>query len=120
MKKTIFYVSVVSSAFLLINCKSKKSAAGAAPSTFIPASPQIAAAEKRWPGTNTLDLREGHTIFTTKCTRCHPAVEITTLSEKKWLHEIDEMSPKAELTADEKLRLTKYVLSYREAYTASK
>jgi hypothetical protein len=31
------------------------------------------------------------------------------------MHEIDDMSPKAKLTPEEKLKLTKYLLAYREA-----
>jgi hypothetical protein len=46
-------------------------------------------------------------------------MKIVPRSEKSWLHEIDDMSPKAELTAEEKLKLTKYILSFREANTPS-
>ncbi|MBX3164421.1 MAG: hypothetical protein KF900_08070 [Bacteroidetes bacterium] len=73
-------------------------------------------ANNRWANTTLEELAEGKAIFTdkAKCTRCHKAYPIEEFSEKKWLHEIDDMSPKAKLTADEKLKLTKYVLSYRE------
>lgn len=71
-------------------------------------------ANKRWPNTQAIELADGETIFKTKCTKCHIAYEIGGFSEKKWLHEIDDMSPKARLTPDEKLRLTKHILSYRD------
>ena len=95
-------------------CKTTKPVS--APITpFIPDGKQIAVVEKRWPNTPVDDIMHGQTIFVSKCTECHKAYEITGFSEKKWLHEIDDMSPKAKLTADEKLKLTKHILSYLEA-----
>jgi hypothetical protein len=75
---------------------------------------QMEIANTRWPGTKAEDLKEGHTIYTTKCNACHKTFEISRFNEYKWLHEIDDMSPKARLSAEEKLKLTKYILSYRE------
>ena len=80
----------------------------------------MAAAEKRWPGTTVTEVQEGQHIFTGKCTQCHKPFDIPGFSEKKWLHEIDDMSPKAELTADEKMKLTKHILSFRDAALSSK
>lgn len=77
-------------------------------------------AEARWPGVAAVELQEGHRIYTTKCTRCHKNFEITGFSESKWKHEIDEMAPKAKLTAVEKEQLTRHILSYREAFAVSK
>lgn len=85
---------------------------------FVPADNQMAIVEKHWPGSSKQEVAEGQAIFMTKCTRCHIAFEITSFSEKKWQREIDKMSPKASLTPEEKLKLTKHILSYREANTA--
>lgn len=71
-------------------------------------------ANSRWAGTTTEELSTGKSIYTGKCTRCHKNYPIEEFSEKKWLYEIDRMSPKAKLSEDEKLKLTKYILSYRE------
>lgn len=109
----------------LVYCKSKQKAVeapvapptpptAAAPATKSAGDIQMEIATTRWPGTVADELKEGQTIYTTKCTGCHKAYDITEFGEKKWLHEIDDMSPKAKLTAEEKLKLTKYVLSYRE------
>ena len=76
-------------------------------------------AEKRWPGVSAAELQAGSTIYTTKCTRCHGNFEITKFSESKWLHEIDQMAPKAKLSDAEKQQLTKHILSYREAYASN-
>ena len=75
---------------------------------------QIQIAQLRWPNTVVEELNEGNTIYRTKCTKCHENFAVDTFSEKKWLHEIDDMSPKARLSPEEKLKLTKYLLSYRD------
>lgn len=87
----------------------------AAPEKSPAALMQMAIVEKRWPGANAeVEIKAGQVIYTTKCVRCHKAYNIEEFGEKKWLHEIDDMSPKAKLTPEEKLNLTKYILSYRE------
>lgn len=75
---------------------------------------QMAIVQSRWPGSTAQDIKDGQVIYTTKCTSCHKAYSIPRFNEVKWLHEIDDMSPKANLSEAEKLSLTKYILSYRE------
>lgn len=123
MKRTIIIAAVLSSAFGLAFCKSsKKSTAAAAPSPAMSEEAklnrQMQVAQARWPGVAALELQEGNRIYTTKCTRCHGNFEITRFTETKWLHEIDEMAPKAKLTEQEKDQLTKHILSYREAFAS--
>jgi cytochrome c5 len=116
----IFFATATLLAFAY--CKSTKTASSSSnpPAAFAPAEKQMQVAQNRWPNTTAEELKQGHTIFTTKCTECHKNYEITGFSEKKWLHEIDDMSPKAKLSPEEKLQLTKHILSYREAYTVAK
>lgn len=118
------HLKLAGAAVLLITltyCKSKQKAVEPTP----PAAPakastksageiQMEIAQLRWPGTVADELSAGQGIYVTKCTQCHKAFDISEFGEKKWLHEIDDMSPKAKLTPDEKLKLTKYILSYRE------
>jgi cytochrome c5 len=113
----IFFATATLLAFAY--CKSTKTAGSASnPSaSFTPEEKQMQVAQNRWPNTTAQEIKEGNTIFVTKCTECHKNQQITGFSEKKWLHEIDDMSPKAKLSAEEKLKLTKHILSYREAYT---
>lgn len=86
-----------------------------------PTDKELAVAQKTWPGTTLDELKEGQSIYKNQCTECHKNFEITKFSEKKWKHEIDDMSPKAKLTDTQKEKLTKYLLSYREAnQTAAK
>ena len=105
------------------NCKTKQKSVETtpAPPTPLPTTSlknaeelQIQIAQSRWPNTIAEELTEGKTIYRTKCTKCHENFPIEGFSEKKWLHEIDDMSPKANLSDVEKLRLTKFILSFRE------
>lgn len=127
MTKPTLVLILPALAAMFMYCKSNKKSTASAETTPAPvaattptpaanaeADLQMQIVQTRWPGSTIEDVKEGHTIFTTKCTTCHKAYSIPRFSEFKWLHEIDDMSPKAKLTADEKLKLTKYVLSYRE------
>lgn len=87
---------------------------------FMPGDKELAVAQKTWPNTKLDELKEGNSIYRNQCSECHKNFEITKFSEKKWKHEIDDMSPKAKLTADQKDKLTKFILSYREANAADK
>ncbi|MCE3259266.1 MAG: hypothetical protein K0S12_907 [Bacteroidetes bacterium] len=75
---------------------------------------QTEIAKNRWSESNLQALANGKQIYTQKCTECHKAFVIEKFSEKKWNHEIDDMSPKAKLTPEEKQHLTYFLLSYRE------
>lgn len=121
MKTTYILAGAVLSILLLTYCKSKQTVVAATPAaTLAPVASdanlttQLQVANKRWPGTIEAELDEGKTIYSTKCTQCHKAYTIEGFGERKWLHEIDDMSPKAKLTDTEKQKLTKYILSYRE------
>jgi len=98
---------------LLANCKSSK-VATAAPTAYAPSEEQLKLAINRWPGTASVELVEGNKIYTNQCTQCHSNFPVEKFSEKKWLHEIDEMAPKAKLSPEQKTKLTKYLLSMRD------
>lgn len=87
----------------------------AAKPAYTPSAKQMEFAQARWANTTDEEVKEGQNIYVTKCAKCHVAFDIMEFSEKKWIHEIDKMSPKAELTADEKLKLSKHILSYHAA-----
>lgn len=113
------YVFAGMALVFLVYCKSSKTATSEKVA-YTPSEKQMEIAQKRWSNTIADELKEGQTIYVTKCTECHKANKIERFSEKKWLHEIDDMSPKAKLTAEEKLKLTKYILSYREENAVAK
>lgn len=106
-------------AISLVYCTSKKKSTSTPTISTASNEVVLGVAQKRWAGTTQAELDAGKAIYTSKCTKCHEEMKIVPRSEKSWLHEIDEMSPKAELTAEEKLKLTKYILSYREANSPS-
>lgn len=80
---------------------------------------QVDIAKKRWSESDVEKLKKGKSIFTGECTDCHKAFVIEKFSEKKWNHEIDDMSPKAKLTEEQKQNLTYFVLSYLEMKQAA-
>jgi hypothetical protein len=114
----IYSITALSALLFFTYCKSTKTVAET--KAVVVDEKQMAVVQTRWPNTLMDDVKQGQTIFTTKCNQCHANQVITDLSEKKWLHEIDDMSPKANLSAEEKLKLTKFILSYREANTLAK
>jgi len=82
---------------------------------LVPTEKELTVAQKTNTSITLSDLKKGHSIFFNQCTECHKAYEISKFSEKKWKHEIDDMSPKAKLTDEQKTLLSNYILSYREA-----
>lgn len=77
-------------------------------------------AKKRFPEADAAKLGHGKQIYTKQCTECHKAFVIEKFGERKWKHEIDDMSPKAKLTDQEKMDLTYFVLSYMDMKQAPK
>ncbi|HYG15382.1 MAG TPA: hypothetical protein VEC12_06470 [Bacteroidia bacterium] len=101
---------------LFLACISAVILAGCAATRYTvnpPAQAELAAAQKRWPSITLNELQNGHTIYTTKCNKCHGLKNIMKLTESHWDHEIDEMAPKAKLTAEEKETLKKYIFTVR-------
>ena len=76
---------------------------------------ELAIAQKTNPTITLVDLNAGRAIYFNQCTQCHKVYDIPKFSERKWKHEIDDMSPKAHLTDAQKTTLSNYILSYREA-----
>lgn len=114
MKHTLIIFLVI----FLLNCKTKKNA-GVETNKFMPAEKELMVAQKTWPNATIEELKEGHSIYRNECTQCHKNFEITKFSEKKWRKEIDHMAPKAKLTPEQKDKLIKFILSYREANTVA-
>jgi cytochrome c5 len=101
----------------LIQCKSKSKLAGTESPVKedSPSARELAVAEKRWAGTTLEELKQGKIIFDNKCTTCHAAKKIVGRTEESWKDAIEKMAPKAKLSPEEKEKLTKYILSFREA-----
>lgn len=81
---------------------------------------QVDAAKKRWSESDIDKIKKGKSIFTHQCVECHKAFVVESMSERKWKHEIEDMSPKAKLTEEEKMNLTYFVLSYWDTKQVAK
>lgn len=99
---------------LLVNCKSSKKSTTTIDKQ-VPTEKELNGYKKINSNITLAELQAGHKIYYTKCNTCHQNFTITDFNEKKWRHEIEDMSPKAELTEDEKSKLTLYILSYLAA-----
>lgn len=114
---TISKITIVAlSAIIMTACGSSKKSSTPAPS-IIPGEAQLTAIKAKYPDATTEQLNEGYSIYTGACTNCHGQKNIFKRSEASWLHEIDDMSPKAKLTAAQKDALTKYILSMKATQT---
>jgi|APLak6261675434_1056106.scaffolds.fasta_scaffold29371_1 mono/diheme cytochrome c family protein len=115
---TISKISIIAlTAIIMAACGSSKksSAPSAAAPSIIPGDAQLTAIKAKYPDATAEQLKQGHSIFIGACTNCHGQYNIFKRSEASWLHEIDDMSPKANLTAVEKDALTKYILAMKAA-----
>jgi len=112
---------------VLLYCKTKKNTADTVTSSQGPGVNKITVlasgheselilAQKRWAGTTAEELLEGKNIFYRKCTRCHSAKKISGRTEERWIGIIEDMAARVKLPENEKLKLTKYILSYVEAH----
>lgn len=113
MNKNIKYWLVIISLTTLVYCKSTKIISV----EYSPSVKQLEIANVKWVNTLPLELKQGQNIFSTNCIECHKSKTIVNYNEKKWIRIIDVMSEKSNLSAEEKLKLTKYILSYREEKT---
>ena len=103
-------ISFIIAIIVLVSCGTSKKAP--APS-IVPGEAQLTAIKEKFPETTAQTLSEGHAIYTGACTNCHGQKNIFKRSEASWMHEIDDMSPKANLTVAQKDALTKYILSMK-------
>lgn len=111
MKKIIITSTALT---YLAYCTTSKKLTTEAPSMF-PTEKELIVAKKLNPNITLDELRAGRDIYFNQCTECHKVFDIPKFSEKKWKHEIDDMSPKAKLTSEQKTTLSNYILSFREA-----
>ncbi len=115
---TISKLTIIAlSAIIITACGSSKKSStptAAAPS-LVPGDAQLTAIKAKFPDATAEQLKEGYAIYTGACTNCHGQKNIFKRSEASWMHEIDDMSPKANLTSVQKDALTKYILSMKVA-----
>ena len=103
-------LTITLAALIIVSCSTSKKTP--APS-IIPGDTQLIAIKVKYPEVTLSTLTEGHSIYIGACTNCHGQKNIFKRSEASWLHEIDDMSPKANLTVAQKDALTKYILAMK-------
>lgn len=108
MKKIVLPVFFTATALLTVHCGARKqpavTAAPAAPEATAPVEAEnllLNAARQINPNATTAMLDQGKEILNTSCTKCHGFKDPVKFTQDKWNHELDEMIPKAKLTADQ-------------------
>ncbi len=68
----------------------------------------------KYPGITSEQLAEGQKLYAANCAKCHTLHAPGKFGEKRWNHEIDEMSGKeyANIDAKTKESITKYILTF--------
>jgi cytochrome c5 len=109
MKRTIFVMCAVG---LVWSCKPKKEITS---SNAGPTDKQFAAAKARFPDVTMDQLKKGQNLYSTACTKCHGAKDVTPYTEDKLSAIMDNMAEKAQLSADEKTAVWRYAIAVRSA-----
>ena len=65
--------------------------------------------------TESPQIAEGKTVYTTKCARCHGPKPVENWTVNQWIPIIDRMALKARLDATEKANVTAYVNFYAKS-----
>jgi mono/diheme cytochrome c family protein len=123
MKKLFLLSAAV---ILAVACtpKASKSVASSNTGATAPAGPsggsaptekELTAAKTKFADVSLDQLQKGHSIYFGACTKCHAPENPNKGSEGKWSHVLDEMAPKANLNADEKEAVWRYIMSVRLA-----
>ena len=68
-------------------------------------------AQGSWPGIETAQLREGRARYVRKCSGCHALVLPEAHSPDRWRHELDDMTERAGLEADDRLLIEQYLVT---------
>ena len=113
--------TIVLTALILSSCgaSKKNSATASTAANIIPGDAELKAIQVKYSDVTMQTLTDGYSIYTGACTNCHGQKNIFKRSEASWLHEIDDMSPKAKLTAIQKDALTKYILAMKATAPAT-
>jgi nickel-dependent lactate racemase len=112
--REIFTLTVIA---CLFSCKPKGTAAKTSTPTTEPNETMVTAAKAKFTNLTLEDLKKGHAIYYSSCTRCHGAKKITKWNEKEWVGILDNMAQKAKLTSAEKDATWKYIMAVRLSAT---
>jgi cytochrome c5 len=83
--------------------------AGKRPPPATPADLQWA--QRTWPAATSADLEAGRQVLVSKCGDCHRPPLPAEHAAAAWPHHLDEMAPRAEVTAEERRVLEQYLIT---------
>lgn len=104
MKKTLTILTVMG---LLVACS---------PKFITPMQTDVDRVADKFPGYTLTDLKQGMTLYQTKCSMCHPAKAPRSHNEEQWRDIVPEMVQKANkketrITPEEADAILKYVIT---------
>ena len=99
-------VTIIASTLLLFACGGAK--------IISISQADVARAATKYPGITSEQLAEGQKLYAANCAKCHTLHAPGKFGQKRWNHEIDEMSGKeyANIDAKTKESITKYILTF--------
>ncbi len=87
--------------FLAVSC-----GGGAVPH---PTEAHLARARARWPDATAASLEHGRQLYVARCSGCHPLHPPGTQPAARWAEVLDQMAPRAKLSADERELVLRYL-----------
>ena len=110
-KTTLIIGSV---AIMVAQCAGTKSTTKKVDS-FLPQETDVPIAQAHWNGTTIDQLKQGYSIYSTKCVECHDMKNIQDFTLTDWPGIIEGMSRKAKLSPEQRDLVSHYILARREA-----
>jgi len=74
-----------------------------------PTEAHLARARARWPDTTTASLERGRALYVARCSGCHPLHPPGTQPAARWAVVLDQMAPRAKLSAAERELVLRYL-----------
>lgn len=78
----------------------------------------VVRARARWPEASEASLSQGRTTFLSHCGRCHDHPDPARHDEKEWTYYVREMSPRAQLDADEQRDMLRFLIAAHDELAA--
>lgn len=99
-------LSIIASTLILVACGSTK--------IISISQADVDRAATKYPGITSEQLVEGQKLYAANCAKCHTLFAPGKFGEKRWKHEIEEMSGKDYANIDSKTQesITKYILTF--------
>lgn len=79
-----------------------------------PTEAHLARARERWPDTTRASLERGRELYVARCSGCHPLHPPATQPAARWATVLDQMAPRARLSAEERDLVLRYLTAASE------